>query len=377
MPRRDYPNIRLAAAKVLGEGHLNDILMASYAHLIVDEYQDCSDGQHAVVSCAAETLPTCVLGDPMQAIFGFGSNNRLPSWQNDVCDSFPPAGELTKPWRWINADAEDLGNWLLDVRRNLSQGIPIDLCKAPPGVRWVQLDGRGDRQKQLQAALVRPPNGKGSVLIIADSTNPAGQRKFASQIPGAVTVEAVDLRDLVNFARSFDLEACDALRKLVEFAKSVMSKVGAADLIRRVATLAQGTARNPASDAEQAALAFIEAPSESTAVDVLIEINKKSDVRVYRPTVLRACIEALKLCSGADSVTFYDAAIRIRERNRVVGRALPKRAVGSTLLLKGLEAEVSVVLNADSLDARNLYVAMTRGSKALSICSESPILNRI
>ncbi len=53
---------------------------------------------------------------------------------------------------------------------------------------------------------------------------------------------------------------------------------------------------------------------------------------------------------------------------------LPKRAVGSTLLLKGLEAEVAVILNADALDARNLYVAMTRGSKVLMICAQTPTL---
>jgi DNA helicase IV len=48
--------------------------------------------------------------------------------------------------------------------------------------------------------------------------------------------------------------------------------------------------------------------------------------------------------------------------------------VCKTLLLKGLEAEVAVVLNAGNLDARNLYVAMTRGSKALTVCSQTPIL---
>ena len=64
-----------------------------------------------------------------------------------------------------------------------------------------------------------------------------------------------------------------------------------------------------------------------------------------------------------------------REQNRLVGRPLPRRAVGSTLLLKGLEAEVAVILNAGALDARNLYVAMTRGSKALTICAPSPILS--
>lgn len=43
-----------------------------------------------------------------------------------------------------------------------------------------------------------------------------------------------------------------------------------------------------------------------------------------------------------------------------MGRPLARRSVGSTLLLKGLEAEISVILDAEALDARNFYVAMTR-----------------
>ena len=66
--------------------------------------------------------------------------------------------------------------------------------------------------------------------------------------------------------------------------------------------------------------------------------------------------------------------IAMREEYRLVGRSLPRRAVGSTLLLKGLEADVAVILGADELDARHLYVAMTRGSRQLVICSQSPIL---
>jgi len=54
---------------------------------------------------------------------------------------------------------------------------------------------------------------------------------------------------------------------------------------------------------------------------------------------------------------------------------LPRRAVGSTLLLKGLEAEVAVILNPGIMNARNLYVAMTPGSQSLVICSPRPILN--
>lgn len=50
---------------------------------------------------------------------------------------------------------------------------------------------------------------------------------------------------------------------------------------------------------------------------------------------------------------------------------LPKTAIGSTLLLKGLEADHVVVLNADKLDAKNLYVAMTRGAKTVTLCCKT------
>lgn len=372
-PSTDYPNIRVAAAKLLKSGHVNDVLAATYARLIVDEYQDCSIRQHAVVAYAAQTLQTCVLGDPMQAIFGFGGDN-LAKW-DDVCAYFPLAGELTTPWRWINTGAEPLGRWLLDVRGRLLRNDPIDLRTGPVGVKWVELDGTEDHQRRLRAARVRPPDGQGCVLIIGDSKNPDGQRQFASQTPGAVTVEAVDLRDLVAFASAFDVDAPDALERLAHFAQSVMRNVGAADLVRRVQSLVRGTARNAPTDVEATAWSFVRTPSYRAAVNVLVDIGREGGVTTHRPAVLRACIKALQLCDAIEGLSFHDAAIRMREQNRLVGRPLPRRAVGSTLLLKGLEAEVAVILNAGALDARNLYVAMTRGSKAVTLCAPTPVLN--
>ncbi|MHB1328714.1 MAG: UvrD-helicase domain-containing protein [Gemmatimonadales bacterium] len=373
-PRTDYPSIRDAAINLLRQGHVDDILRASYARLIVDEYQDCSVRQHAVVRCAAQALPTCVLGDPMQAIFGFG-NDGLAPWDDDVCVFFPASGELTTPWRWVNAGAEALGRWLLDVRGKLMRHEPVDLRLELPGLSWVELDGTEDHQRRLQAARVRPPDGQGRVLAIGDSMSPSSQQQFASQTPGAVTVEAVDLRDFIAFARVFDPYDRNALEHLATFAQGVMRNVRATDLVRRVRSLMRGTAQSPPNSAEAVALSFTRAPSHRGAVDVLVEINKQAGIGAHRPVVLRACIKALQLCGGTKGLSFHDAAIRMREQYRMVGRPLPRRAVGSTLLLKGLEAEVAVILDADSLDARNLYVAMTRGSRALTVCSQRPVLN--
>jgi DNA helicase-2/ATP-dependent DNA helicase PcrA len=374
-PRNDYPAIRKAAATMLKAGHVLDILSASYDRLIVDEYQDCSILQHAIVYYAAPALPLCVLGDPMQAIFGW-QGNELADWDKHVCTHFPLAGELRTPWRWKNANTESFGRWLLDVRRALIDGTPIDLRTAPPEVSWVNLDGTENRVRQLRAASTRAPDRDGTVLIIGKSTSPPSQQEFASQTPGAVTVEAVDLKDLVQFARDLDFGRPDALTRVVSFAASVMTNIGASDLIRRVETLVRGTARRDASDVEQAALRFKAAPSPTAAVAFLSEISKQGGVRTHRPAVLRAGIKALQSCDGSEGNSFYEAVLRSREQNRLLGRPLPKRAVGSTLLLKGLEADVSIILDASDLDARNLYVAMTRGSKRLVVCSDTPILTR-
>ena len=371
-PGTDYPNIRNAACTLLASGHIADILKASYSRLFVDEYQDCSTLQHALVTGSARHLPTTVLGDPLQAIFGFGSD-KLADWDGNVLTYFPLAGELNTPWRWINAQARPLGQWLLNVRNQLNQKQPVDLQQAPKGVDWVHLDGTDDHNLRLQAARVNPPGNVGSVLILGKSTCPQSQRRIASQTPGAVTVEAVDLKDLVAFGRSFNPARTDALPVLLRFAQSVMRNAEAVAIEKRITSLQNSTAQNPATDAENSALAFLADPSFGAAARVLVEINKQSGISVHRPTVLKACLRALQTCEN-DGGDLLNVAIRMREQNRLVGRPLPKRAVGSTLLLKGLEAEVAVILNASDLNARHLYVAMTRGSKALTICARTPIL---
>jgi len=183
------------------------------------------------------------------------------------------------------------------------------------------------------------------------------------------------LRDLVNFASGFDLQAPDALERLANFAQSVMTNVGVPDLLRRTDVLMRGTARREATDAEVAAIAFLESRTHSGAVNLLVALNRQGGTRVFRPAVLRSCIRALQMCAGRDGPGFHDAAVRVREQNRLQGRSLPRRAVGSTLLLKGLEAEVAVILDADSLSPQNLYVAMTRGSQKLVLCSRDTTLS--
>jgi len=371
-PATDYPAIRIAANRLLAGRHIEDVLAASYAQLIVDEYQDCTVSQHQLICGAANMIPTVLLGDPLQAIFGW-RGNEPPDWTTGVCSVFPIAGELTTPWRWKNAGTEMFGRWLLDVRRQLQAGGSINLRGAPPEVEWIHLDGADDPAKQRQAARSSFPDPQAKVIILGDN-RPATHRRIASQTPGAITVEAVDLRDLVEFANALDFKARDALQQIVNFASSVMTNVGPAELLQRIDSLTRGTARNAPSDVEQVALEFLKHPCPQRAATLLSAISQLSGVRAHRVGVLRATLRALGQADDNAGNSFSETAIRVREQNRLIGRPLAKRSVGSTLLLKGLEAEVAVILDADEMDARNLYVAMTRGAKKLVVCSRSPVL---
>jgi len=375
-PNTDYAAIREAARTLLRSGDISDVLLATYSHLLVDEYQDCTIPQHNIIGWTATVLPTCVLGDPLQAIFGF--NDPTVDWAKNVQKNFPPVGELATPWRWKNTGTERLGTWLLEVRRLLLSGEPIDLRDAPDEVIWKQLpdDVNAAHKIRLEAARTKPATVDGSVLIIGDSKSPHGQRHMASQTYGATTVEAVDLRDVTKFGRQFDLTDARVLESLVSFATNLITGVGEAELLRRVQSLARGTARNKASAAEEAALTFQRAPSFASAQALLLALEDAPIARVYRPEALRVLQSALTTAAQGHC-TFAEAVAQAREHNRHIGRPMIRRAVGSTLLLKGLEADTAVILNPEVMDARHLYVALTRGARKLVVCARTPILTPV
>lgn len=371
-PSRDYTAIRTSAYHILRKGHLNHVLKASYGQVIIDEYQDCNILQHELVCALAQVLRICVLGDPMQAIFGF-KGNVLVNWENHVHSQFPPAGMLEVPWRWKNVDAEPLGQWLLWARQELASRRPIDLTQAPAQVVWHQL-GRGNDDEVRQTAAKTPSPGPGCrVLVIGESARTGTHHTLAMRTPGAVVIEAVTLNALIAFSNTFSLTDTRALQQLLDFAKSTMTGVAPTELMKRLAIHARGTAKTPPTPFEHSAMQFQQAPSYRTAYNLLQECHQSQGTRVYRPAILYSGLDALRM-ADQKGIPLLDAALAIREEYRARGRVLPARAVGSTLLLKGLEAEVAVVLNAEDLSPNNLYVAMTRGSMQLVICSSTPFL---
>jgi DNA helicase-2/ATP-dependent DNA helicase PcrA len=266
-----------------------------------------------------------------------------------------------------------LGTWLLAARTALARGQGIDLRSAPAEVQWIRLLPDTADQQRRAAAQTRIGAGERTVLIIGEAINVRGRHLFTSQTPGATSVEAVDLRDLVTFTRGFDLSSDDALTRLVTFAGELMTQVGATTFMNRIESIRSGRARTPPTPAEAAAVAFAAAPCFGGAHDLLDRLEEQPRARVYRPEIVRCCRSALRAAAGG-GISLLDAVLQARERNRHQGRPVSGRAVGSTLLLKGLEADVAIVTHPEAMTSQNLYVALTRGARRVIICSHVPVL---
>lgn len=212
------------------------------------------------------------------------------------------------------------------------------------------------------------------LLIIGDASSDARRHRFARQVKGVEIVERADMPDLGNFARKLTKDATpeELLDEGLAFAKSIMTQVEIKPLRNRLASLLAKRSDNPAEPHEAAALEFLSSPTPGGMTAFLGASERRQGCRVFRYDLYHAAMEMLASARGFGELPRRAAAII--ERRRFSNRGLPRRALGSTLLLKGLEADHVVVLEADKLDARHLYVALTRGARTVTIHSPTQVL---
>lgn len=379
----DYPLFHSATAQLLANGHINDILKASYSRVFVDEYQDCSIRQHSLVTALSTILPTTVFGDPMQSIFGFG-DDPLPSWEQVVIPQFPIIGTLSTPWRWNNVGRPELGSWILSAREILSAGSPLNITNGGPNISWISLTGRHqddfDAQVKYQYQLRTSIPDTETILIIGNPIAAKSRHKFAQMTNGIGVVEPVDMKDITGFFTWIDKFSSEMiLSKALDTATDVMTGVGKSTLIKRAGSINSGRNRSPATELELSAVEVLNDPSSRNLHTLFTKLKLSDKTKVYRQSALSLIIDSLQIAKTG-TITPVEAVISVLEKRRHSGdKRVPNRAIGSTLLLKGLEADHVIILdgNCNKMDARNLYVAISRGAKSVTIFAKSPIVGQI
>ena len=379
-----WNSLYIACANLLDHEFVRRIIRASYNGLYVDEYQDCSIHQHAIVVKLAKNLPCRILGDPLQSIFDFDGQNPV-DWRSEVQGGFECLGELKDPHRWIQAGASDLGLWLKSVRDCLEQDKPIDLnVGLPKEVRILSSDSNPRALVQAQSNVCRYFECGSNQKIIAihkgDQQYKAKCHSLSRSLAGRFSsIEEVEGKDLFLFIRKLEDASNNTarLKEVIEFSKRCMTGVTKnlpAGTSRGEHVDIRTKTRNP--EVAREANVYLLTSEVSALRGFLLALKETEGVNVFRGDLFFRAIETLNKSILNPGLSLKAAAerfhVEFRHKGRPIGRS---RLIGTMLLVKGLEFDHAIVLDAASLSKKELYVALTRGSRTLTIVSTTTVLS--
>lgn len=368
--KEEWDNVYDAGRDLLGRRPVRNILRNSYSGLYVDEYQDCTVQQHGLVVALADILPTRVLGDPLQGIFDFGKNVPV-DWNQDVRGGFAELPCLTHPWRWEKGNLE-LGRWLTSVRAELLQGRPIDLRGAP--VRWERLCGRESTVRQV--GVCHEIARQKTCTVVAIHGIAERCHFVAKRLRGVYQcVEPIESRDLFQSGARIENSVGPArVVEVINFAARCMTRVGTGLQPVRDCYASGNPPRGGRGNLQgihDVLRNVAEDDSPCAVLAALERIRSLPGAIMFRRELYNEMIQGLR-GTREEGGSLADALWTARNRTRFAGRRFARCVVGTTLLIKGLEFEHAIVLDADEMDATNLYVALTRGCRSLTVFSRAP-----
>lgn len=372
----DWQELRSDVLTVFKQKAIRRVLAASYSGVFVDEYQDCTLGQHLLIQCLAEFLPVRVVGDPLQSIFSAIGKDDFCSWRN-VEATFDKVGELSTPHRWLHTN-QPLGNWLLNVRQKLIDGEEVDLKNAP--LTHLPTSLRKDEGRIKACYGLKFKKGESQI----------GLRRWGAECHHLArflggryhSMETVECEDLLKWTERIQtsVEIKRAI-EVLDFAEVCIARIPG-NIKKMAKQLAKGKVQNPRRKDYRRVLFAIQSVAASSNLEMVIELmdsicGLEGKLVIARRELWSEMKRAIKEFQANPSISLQKTAWDMRNRLRQFGSKLDRSTLGTPLLVKGLEFDHVVVLDAaDQIDAESLYVSLTRGSKSLTILSDEATLKR-
>jgi hypothetical protein len=372
----DWSAVYTAGVQLLQSGAVEHVLDSSYSGVFVDEYQDCSLLQHQVIKNLAERLPVCVFGDPLQSIFDFKGQKPV-DWDSEVYPVFKRTDQLVTPWRWRSTGNGELADWLMELRVKLEQGESIDLTKRPKCIAWHELpsDPQFRQSKVIGICKALLGNcGTGNLAVIGDPANINARASLARKLAkaGFSNLESINCIRLYSFAQKIEAASgFDRLEKAVDFICACMTGAERASFLNAIRSRISGKKLGNANfgDLIAAGLAVVQDGEPELLLRLLLGFRNKPDTYLFCREMFFAMCSALQIKVARPQIGLTDAIWEVQNRVRHSGRKLPHRSIGSTLLLKGLEFDHSVIIEAASMNRKDWYVALTRATTSVTVLS--------
>ena len=382
----DYFNFAIiTASKLFGSQPLKIVIKSSFSKLIVDEYQDCTGLQHKMILALSEILPTHIFGDPLQGIFEFRNNALVDMGSDEEMQGLNQNEQtLDTPWRWHQYGAVDLGRALGQIRTLLLNRRSINLNAFHPQINVI-IDAENNflsPRTESKRIIWQELNDKTieSLLILHPNSTSVNPRiTFVQQYSVVRLIESIDDKNYYKFSNDFDNQTGQNLiSKIIDFAKAVSSKTEINKWFND-----NGLLKNKRSPEDkiiskklQSTIDLILEQKSFDNIGILIsDLLRLPENKCFRVELKKDMLRALEL-AYVEKITAYEAMKKNRDILRRVGRNIKGKCIGTTLLTKGLEFDVVIVLNAHLFtNPKHLYVALTRASKKLIIISENPVLS--
>lgn len=388
----EYDQCRKGAIKVFNIEFLQNFLQKRYSLIIVDEYQDCSDIQHELISKISENTNCIILGDPMQGIFDFGGCN-IVNWATIRKDFEKHEIELDIPHRW-RGDNEKLGQWIKETRKKIENGEEIIFEGSH--IDFLDISTTTDKVNPIFKYIEE--SKEILILIKDDSSLGSFKKELAKYFRGIIqVVDALDFSLLYKFLKNIIINQDELFfNELISFCKNCMTQVGhfESPINRKVQKIWDET--NPSSILELRnkkinvkdplkhtkinklycrfldVIALKEVERAKHLILLMDEIEKfikeYDSVKkgyIYRKDIWNSVKNALSMYVNKNE-DMESCGRKIRQKTSFVGRGF-KKVIGTTLLTKGLEYEHVIIDDPSAYDAKHLYVALSRATKKITI----------
>ena len=374
-----YPFILKKAKELLKKTPIKDVIRATYSGTFVDEYQDCTTTQHDFINVLSSILPTHILGDHLQGIFGF-NEELLVDFEKELID-FEKFPDLTEPWRWKNTNP-NLGDSLKNIRELLEKNTKIDLSKYMKHIEVIQVkeDDKYKYGSDYNKKIWELTKLDNVLIIHPNSTNLYVRKDFIERFKNTFNlVEAIDDKDFYNY--SHELDKCSP-SNFFTIIYDLIPKLFNGTTNRDKWFCENGVKNKRSKDDKNIIgpicndIEKIKQQFSLFLISILLKkIKYLPDIKCYRKELFSDLCNALEQAEYK-SVTVYDAMKEIRNIKRRKGRKISGRCIGTTLLTKGLEFDTVVVLDTHNFKCpKNFYVAITRACKRLIIFTKDLILS--
>lgn len=369
----DYLAIYKGTKKLFSYTWAREVLKQTYSGLFVDEYQDCTESQHAIFMELENLFPIRFFGDPLQGIFHWVEGDKIVNWN---LFTFKVIAPLTTPWRWEKTNKK-LG-FVLDKLRNK---IIIALEGNDVTVNIVNIRGCMTVLKSTQwnsGRFVYKIKDYKEVVYL--SAFPQKQQSFSQHNGGFFQCDEVkDLAKAEEIIAKIEAEKNE--RKaliLIESLKSMINSIQF-ELGSYIKNLEKGRTNFSKIKKHKDFGYLIEKVckdnTSKSVLDVLRWFLNNTKFNIYRKELLYR-IEKIYTYMTEENANLKDAIeILSNQQYFTENNFIFPRLSSRTVLTKGLEFDCVIIDARDEMDVRDFYVAMTRAKKYIYIISDNNTLS--